>query len=421
MIDNINKKDFCKMKNILDTKKISEIVVNLLNGEFIIYGNFCRNILNNCFDKNIDVYCTIHQYIYFGNISLYEMEDDILCINFVNYLKHVLKNFENVFVNVTIMRNKFHRYISCNYDNVQINFQINDDIISNNFLCNSLRIYKKKNSPITTDDFFKFIRTNGCSETIELSMGGIKDISITEIIKNTRMNYVTCLHKYKKNGDKIYFIQTFYSCRRTICENNPFICNLKYKKIIKNEIYNNNIKRGLCPCEMKTFIREFIKLNNDGYKIKLIDGLIITYNDVIWPSMNNDLEYDNSKLNIKTIPYDDSNVIADNLNSLFYSNFSINNNIQLNSKHEVDNKKLHDEKKILHCEKKFHDKKQEIITNQNLVHKTKLAEDQILKNDFIGIQNDNVSTTTLLNVPLSPLLQIPLSPLLFPSIDELNK
>ena len=63
--------DITHIKN--DNKKAKEIikiVVDLLNAGFVIHGNFCKNILNNCCNNIIDICCTIHQYVYFGNMSL---------------------------------------------------------------------------------------------------------------------------------------------------------------------------------------------------------------------------------------------------------------------------------------------------------------------------------------------------------------
>lgn len=389
------------MKNMIGMKKILEIIVELLNNKFVIYGDFCRNILNNNFNDDIDVYCTMQQYIYFGNISLYEMDDERLCINFVNYLRSIFKNFERVYVNVTIMKNKYHRYILCNYDNIKINFQINDDIINDNFLCNSLRIYKKNNNTITTDEFSKFIITNGCSEDIEFSIGNVKNISIVEVIKNTKMKYAVCLHRYKKYENKIYFIQTFYCCRKKVCDNNPFICNIKYKMMIKKNIYTDNIKRGLCPCEMKIFMQEFLKLHNDGYKIKLTNNLIIDYNDVIWPSIHDNVVCENTKLNIESISHDRSDIVVENLSYLFSSNFSIKNKNRRNS---------------------YNDKQKRTYNGELTVNKkNEDIGDYFSKNEFVGIQNENISTTSILNIPLSPLLNIPLSPLIFPSVDEFEK
>lgn len=400
MINSINKNIFNKMKSMIGMKKTLEIVVELLNNKFVIYGDFCRNILNNNINDVIDVYCTMQQYIYFGNISLYEMDDETLCINFVNYLKNIFKDFERVYVNMTIMRNKYHRYISCKYDNITINFQINEDIIDNNFMCNLLRIYKKSDNKITTDEFSKFVMTNGCSGDIEFSIGNMKNISIVEVIKNTKMKYAMCLHRYRRNENKIYFIQTFYCCRKKVCDDNPFICNKKYKKMIKKNIHNDNINRGLCPCEIKIFMREFLKLHNEGYKIKLTNNLIIDYNDVIWPSYFDNLSYKNLKLNTESALDDKKEIVVENLSYMFSSNFSVKNENRRNS-YDNKQKRTHDDKLT------FSEKNEDVS-------------DYFSKNEFVGMQNENVSTS-ISNIPLSPLLNIPLSPLIFPSVDEFEK
>ena len=320
-----------KMREMIEMKKILTIVVELLNNGFVIYGDFCRKILNNQCNNVIDIYCTTYQYIYFGNISLNEMDDKMLCMEFVKYLQIIFKNFEDVFVNVKIMKNKYHRYIICYYDKIQINIEINDDIIDQHFLCNSLRIRKKNNIKIlTTDDFLKFIFLNGSSDYLEFSIKNLYDISISNIIKCVKLKIAICLHKYKKYNDKIsrarnkiIFDQTFFCYKISTCKNNSLICNKKHKESSKNNKNINKLDDGLCPCEMNTFIREFIKINNDGYSVFLVDksylmhiinnfssdiirdynienymslfttNLKINYSDVIWPlyHMNNLKQY----------------------------------------------------------------------------------------------------------------------------------
>lgn len=64
-----NTNEFINNANIINdnikTKKIINIVTDLLNAGFIVYGNFCKNVLNNCCNNIIDICCTIHQYIFF--------------------------------------------------------------------------------------------------------------------------------------------------------------------------------------------------------------------------------------------------------------------------------------------------------------------------------------------------------------------
>lgn len=139
----LNNYYFCKTKNLLDMK-ISLVVIELLNNGFVIYGTFCKKILNNIYDNNIDVYCTIYQHMYFGNISLCNMNDEILRNEFILYLKIIFNNHENAFINVEIMKNKNDRYIVCYYDDIKINIEINNEHKYYNFLCDTIEIQKKE-------------------------------------------------------------------------------------------------------------------------------------------------------------------------------------------------------------------------------------------------------------------------------------
>ena len=226
---------------MIELNKKLKIIIEILNAGFIINGNFCRKILNNICENEIDIYSTIYQYIYFENISLYEMDDKKLCMEFVKYLKIILKNFENVYVKIKIMNNnKNQRYIIFNYNNMKINIYLNEDKINNNFLCNSLRIQKKNNiNCITINNFLEFITKVKCYNKIHYIVINLQNISIMSINDSIKMKTAICLYKYKKY--KIIFNQTFFCYKKSICEENNIICNNKSKYI---SVYTNNMERN---------------------------------------------------------------------------------------------------------------------------------------------------------------------------------
>ena len=95
------------------------------------------------YKNEIDMCCTIYQYIYFGNISLYELSDEQLCNGIVNYLKTTLIDFDNNFVEIKTMKSKVERYVVLYYNIMKINIKLNMENINKNFLCNMIQIQKK--------------------------------------------------------------------------------------------------------------------------------------------------------------------------------------------------------------------------------------------------------------------------------------
>lgn len=385
-MNNFNNFLISKMNNIIHMKKILSVIVELLNGGFIIYGNFCRNMLNNNIDNEIDVYCTVQQYIYFGNISLHEMDDRTLCMEFVKYLKLILKNFNNVLVNITIKKNNYNRYIACHYDNIKINIYFNDDGINYNLLCNVVRIEKINNEKnLTVDDFSEFMVMNGFSNKLKFTIGNIQNISIMNVIESVKMKMAICFYKYKKYNEKIIFDQTFMCDKKSTCKENPSICNKKYNNINCNNIncntiYKNNCERGLCPCEMNIFMMEFEQINKKGYVIVLgyhlknkyddVLWLKINYKDVLWPSSNNNNNKIYNSIGIFSSYYQmyekrthmkkENDIIINNLSK---SEYAIDNKQSSNvSKLEIF-KSTHLDKK-LSCNNNYNDKNSNSIPKE---------------------------------------------------------
>ena len=268
-------------KDRRNTQIILKTIIELINGGFVIYGDFCNKILNNMCKNEIDICCTIYQYIYFGNISLYELSDKQLCDGIVNYLKTTLIDFDNNFVGIKIMKSKIERYIILYYNIMKINIKLNMENINKNFMCNMIQIQKKKmDGMITIDDFSKCLLMDGRSDNIIVGVVDYENIPIVNVVKHVKMKYAYCFHGYKIHNNKIIFNQMCYSGKSLMCLKFPYICNIHQKK---------NRKNGLCPCRMNIFIREFICLNNNGYVVILGNNLKINYNDVTWPQTDNDV------------------------------------------------------------------------------------------------------------------------------------
>lgn len=287
---NIEKNEIEKVKiNNKNTQIILKIIMELINNGFIIYGDFCKKILNNICKNEVDICCTLYQYIYFGNISLYELSDEQLCKEFINYLKITLKNFDDNFVEMRIMKSRMERYIILYYNMMKINIRLNMEniIMDKNFICDMVKIQKKNiNKNITIDDFSKCILMDGRSDDIVFTIGNYDNISIVNVIKSIKMKYAYCFHKYKIYKNKIIFYQMCYSGKSSMCLKFPYICNVKNKE---------NVKNGICPCKMNIFIKEFINTYNNGYVIILGYKLKVNYDDIIWP------QSDNEKIELKIL------------------------------------------------------------------------------------------------------------------------
>lgn len=115
------------------------------------------------------------------------------------------------------------------------------------------------------------------SQTFD-EMENCSNISIINVIYGIKYKFVICLHKYKKQKKEIIFDQPIFCGKTTTCEKFTFLLHKKSK---------NNLKMGLCPCEMNKFMEDIIYMHKNDYTIYLLNGLKINLNDITWPRTNN--------------------------------------------------------------------------------------------------------------------------------------
>lgn len=237
---------------------------------------------------------------FFGNISLYNIDDCILCFEFLKYLKTLIRYHIDFNVDVKIENNI--RYIVCYIEDIKINIKISDNDICDSFLCNMVGIQKENNvSKITDYDFYIFIIRNGFvksnihekeqiffnetngyisinnnlskknNEKIKFVMGKLSIRTTINIVNSVRLKIAFCLYKYKIHKNKIIFDQTLFCSNKDTCKKNLFMCNKKYKK---QEILN-------------------YKHTSDTHMIKSFENNIYADNNLYFLSKNRDIYTDN--------------------------------------------------------------------------------------------------------------------------------
>ena len=332
-----------KKNNMLECASI------LINNGFKIYGEFCRDLLNNICPKNIDLFCLHNSY---SNINTYSNNK----FSFINNINKYIKNIENenlyndkkalckkinsyfmdifknkILISDIIIIGKYELcsivviiYFKETYIELHLNFpDINDFMYD--FWCNTMILSSIDNhNNITKNDILNVFDKNKNTNKILLSelienenfplkkiIKLIKEKSAVPINKNIDLKYKNINLKYgngftnniiEKNNSKNYNIITNINKNLSIYHNdndNNKNIDLKYKNINNCNCIYSKIKSNISKkytdsikCEndfdnnIYIFQKKFLKTELSGFRI-LINNKYINYKQIEWLNKNN--------------------------------------------------------------------------------------------------------------------------------------